>query len=123
MNPKELKYTESHEWLRIEGNQCYVGITEHAQDQLGDLVFVELPEAGTELEKGDVLGNVESVKSVSEIYAPIPGTIAKVNEALLDNPELINQDPYGEGWIAILEIAEDENMDNLLTVEEYESQI
>lgn len=123
MNPSELKYTESHEWLRIEGTQCYVGITDHAQEQLGDIVFVDLPQEGAELEKGDVLGNIESVKSVSDVYAPVPGKVVKANEALLDNPELVNQDPYGEGWIAVLEISDPEGLDNLLTAEEYEGQI
>ncbi len=123
MNPSELKYTESHEWLRIEGNQCYVGITDHAQEQLGDIVFVDLPQEGAELDKGDVLGSIESVKSVSDVYCPIPGKIVEANEALLDKPELVNQDPYGEGWIAMLEISGEENMDNLLTAEEYEGLI
>jgi glycine cleavage system H protein len=123
MNPSELKYTESHEWLRIEGNQCYVGITDHAQEQLGDIVFVDLPQEGAELEKGDVLGNIESVKSVSDIYAPVAGKVVQVNEALLDSPELVNQDPYGEGWIAVLEISDPADLDNLLTAEEYEGQI
>ena len=123
MNPSDLKYTESHEWVRIDGNKCTVGITDHAQDQMGDIVFVELPEAGAELSKGDVLGNIESVKSVSEVYCPISGSVLEINEKLLDNPELVNQDAFGEGWIAVLELTETDSLSTLLTAEEYQSRI
>ena len=98
--PADLRFTEEHEWLRGDGT---VGITEFAQDQLGDVVFVELPEVGRELQKGEAFGVVESVKSVSDLYSPASGTVAKVNEELVDHPELINQDPYGAGWIIVLE--------------------
>lgn len=123
MNPNDLKYTESHEWLHIDGTTCTVGITDHAQDQLGDIVFVELPEEGAELGKGDVLGNIESVKSVSEVYSPVSGKVIETNEKLLDNPELVNQDPYGEGWIAKLELTDTSSLDELLTLEEYQSKL
>lgn len=123
MNPSELKYTETHEWLHLEGNKCTVGITDHAQEQLGDIVFVELPEEGTELSKGDVLGNIESVKSVSEVYTPVSGRVIEVNEKLLDNPELVNQDPWGEGWIAKLELTDTDSLGELLTAEEYQSKL
>ncbi len=97
--PEDLKYTKSHEWVRLEDGTATVGITEHAQDELGDVVFVELPEAGTTFEAGDSFGAVESVKAVSDLYAPVGGEVVEVNEALDDAPEKINEDPYGEGWI------------------------
>ncbi len=97
--PEDLKYTKSHEWVRLEDGTATVGITEHAQDELGDVVFVELPEAGTTFEAGDSFGAVESVKAVSDLYAPVGGEVVEVNEALGDAPEKINEDPYGEGWI------------------------
>lgn len=97
--PEDLKYTKSHEWVRLEDGTATVGITEHAQDELGDVVFVELPEAGTTFEAGDSFGAVESVKAVSDLYAPVGGEVVEVNEALGDTPEKINEDPYGEGWI------------------------
>ena len=97
--PEDLKYTKSHEWVRLEDGTATVGITEHAQDELGDVVFVELPEAGTTFEPGDSFGAVESVKAVSDLYAPVGGEVVEVNEALGDTPEKINEDPYGEGWI------------------------
>jgi len=123
MNPSELKYTESHEWVRIEGNKGTVGITDHAQEQMGDIVFVDLPGTGTKVNKGDVLGSIESVKSVSDVYSPVFGTIVETNEKLLDNPELVNQDPYGEGWIAVIEITDTDSLSELLTAEEYESKL
>lgn len=123
MNPNELKYTESHEWVHIDGEKCTVGITDHAQDQLGDIVFVDLPQVGAELSQGDTLGSIESVKSVSDVYSPVSGKVIEVNEKLLDNPELVNQDPFGEGWIAVLELTDTDNLGSLITAEEYQSQI
>lgn len=105
MIPKELKYTESHEWVRIEGDEAVVGITHFAQEQLGDLTYVEVPEVGDEFEAGDEMGSVESVKAASEIYAPVSGEIVAVNEALEDAPESVNQDPYGEGWMVRFKLA------------------
>ena len=97
--PEDLQYTKSHEWVRVEGDAATVGITDHAQDELGDVVFVELPEVGATWETGDSFGAVESVKAVSDLYAPMGGEVTEVNSALEDSPEKINEDPYGEGWI------------------------
>ncbi len=115
--PEDLKYTKSHEWVRVEDGTATVGITEHAQDELGDVVFVELPETGATLEAGDSFGAVESVKAVSDLYAPVGGEVVEVNEALNDAPEKINEDPYGDGWILKLSIAEEPN---LLSAEDYQ---
>ncbi len=100
--PEDLKYTKSHEWVRIEDGVATLGITEHAQDELGDVVFVELPEQGTTFEAGDSFGTVESVKAVSDLYTPVGGEVSEVNSALEDAPEKINEDPYGDGWIVKL---------------------
>ncbi|MGI6036613.1 MAG: glycine cleavage system protein GcvH [Limnochordia bacterium] len=123
MNPKELKYTAEHEWLKVDGERVYVGITDFAQKELGDVVFVELPTLDAEVKAGDTLGVVESVKAVSDIYAPIGGRVVEVNEALEDKPELINEDPYGDGWLCVLEPADPKEMEGLLSAEEYEKQI
>ena len=112
--PDDLRYSAEHEWVRTEGGRVRVGITDYAQDALGDIVYVELPVIGTEVEVGGKLGEVESTKSVSEIYAPVAGTIAAVNETLPDSPERINEDPYGEGWICELELADGAAVDALL---------
>lgn len=116
--PEELSYTRSHEWLRTEGDTATVGITDHAQDELGDIVFIELPEEGATLEAGDAFGTVESVKAVSDLYTPVAGEVAEVNETLNDSPEKINEDPYGEGWIVRLRISGD--TPDLLSAAEYE---
>ena len=100
--PEELQYTRSHEWVRTEGDTATIGITDHAQDELGDVVFVELPEVGATFDAGDSFGTVESVKAVSDLYTPVGGEVTEVNEALNDQPEKINEDPYGEGWIVKL---------------------
>jgi glycine cleavage system H protein len=118
--PEDLKYTKSHEWVRTEGDTATVGITEHAQDELGDVVFVELPETGTTLEAGDTFGAVESVKAVSDLYAPVGGEVVEVNEALNDAPEKINEDPYGDGWILKLSVTSDAD---LLSPEDYQKVI
>lgn len=118
MIPKELKYTESHEWVRIEGDEAVVGITHFAQEQLGDLTYVEVPEVGDEFEAGDEMGSVESVKAASEIYAPVSGEIVAVNEALEDAPESVNQDPYGEGWMVRFKLSSEP--EDLLSADEYE---
>ncbi len=115
--PEDLKYTKSHEWVRLEDGTATVGITEHAQDELGDVVFVELPEAGTTFEAGDSFGAVESVKAVSDLYAPVGGEVVEVNEALGDAPEKINEDPYGEGWILKLRTSGEVD---LLSADEYQ---
>lgn len=122
--PIELRYTESHEWIRVEDdNLITVGITDHAQSELGDLVFVELPEVGSDLEQGDEAGVVESVKTASDIYAPVSGKIVAINELLEDAPETINSDAFGDGWIFQLEMSDITELDGLLSAEDYEDQI
>jgi glycine cleavage system H protein len=112
--PDDLRYSVEHEWVRTEGGRVRVGITDYAQEALGDIVYVELPAVGTEVVVGGKLGEVESTKSVSEIYAPVAGTITAVNEGLPDTPEHLNEDPYGEGWICELELAADGGVEALL---------
>jgi glycine cleavage system H protein len=101
--PDDLRYSKDHEWVRTEGNRHHVGITDYAQDALGDVVFVQVPEVGAQVSAGDSISEVESTKSVSDIYAPLSGTVVEVNEALDANPELLNSDPYGDGWIFVIE--------------------
>jgi len=115
----DLKYTKTHEWVKIKGNSILVGITDHAQGELTDIVFVELPEKDKELKKGDELCVVESVKSVSEIYAPVSGKVVAINEKLEDAPETINQSPYDDGWIAELEVIDKADLDSLLDAKTY----
>jgi glycine cleavage system H protein len=115
--PGDLQYTKTHEWVRREGDTATVGITEHAQDELGDVVFIELPEEGAYFGAGDAFGTIESVKAVSDLYAPVGGEVVEVNEALNDAPEKVNEDPYGEGWIIRLRVSGE---GNLLSAEEYE---
>ena len=115
--PEDLQYTKSHEWVRIEGDTATIGITDHAQDELGDIVFVELPEEGDTFDAGESFGTVESVKAVSDLYAPVGGEVVEVNSALEDAPENINEDPYGEGWIVKLRTTDEAD---LLSPEEYE---
>ena len=117
--PDDLLYSVEHEWVRVEGERVKVGITEYAQDALGDIVYVELPVVGSEVVVGGPLGEVESTKSVSEIYAPLAGTVTAVNEALRSGPELVNQDPYGEGWICELELAAGADPGSLLDAAAY----
>ena len=116
--PEELQYTRSHEWVRTEGDNATIGITDHAQDELGDVVFVELPEVGATLDAGDPFGTVESVKAVSDLYTPVGGEVVEVNEALNGQPEKINEDPYGEGWIVKLRVSDDDA--GLLSASDYE---
>ena len=115
----DLRYTESHEWLKIKNDKAIVGITDHAQAELTDIVFVELPETGKEIKKGEELCVVESVKSVSEIYAPITGRIITVNKKLEDSPEIINESPYDDGWLVELKIKNHSELDSLLDAESY----
>lgn len=117
--PEDLRYSPEHEWVRQEGTRVRVGITDYAQDALGDIVFVDLPAVGSEVEAGGQLGEVESTKSVSEIYAPVAGTITAVNDALTAGPETINQDPYGNGWLCELELAPGTDLGNLLDAVAY----
>ena len=115
--PEELQYTKTHEWVRREGEVATVGITEHAQDELGDVVFIELPEKGASFGAGDAFGTVESVKAVSDLYSPVGGEVVDVNEALNDAPEKINEEPYGNGWIIRLRVSEEAD---LLSAGDYE---
>lgn len=119
----DLKYTDSHEWLKIKGDIAKVGITDYAQSELTDIVFVELPEVGKEVKKGDELCVVESVKSVSEIYAPVGGRIVNVNKKLEDTPETVNESPYDEGWLVEIEIKDKSEIDSLLDAEAYKKMI
>jgi len=121
--PEELRYLDSHEWVSGDDGTVTVGISDFAQDELGDVVFVELPDEGTELAAGDDFGVVESIKAVSDIYAPVSGTVTAVNDALLDQPELVNEDPYGDGWLLELELADESELDDLLSADEYRDQI
>ena len=114
-----LKYSEGHEWVRVEGKKAYIGITDHAQQSLGDIVFVEIPEIGVELSRGDVLSVVESVKAASDVYTPVSGKVIEVNEELADNPEKINEDPYGS-WIAVIEMSDVSETDQLMDMNDYE---
>ena len=116
--PEELQYTKSHEWIRTEDDTATIGITDHAQEELGDIVYIELPEQGATFEAGDSFGTVESVKAVSDLYTPVGGEVVEVNEALGDSPEKINEDPYGEGWILKVRVS-DEGA-GLLSASEYE---
>jgi len=121
--PSDLKYTQSHEWIKIEDNLLTIGITDHAQTELGDLVFVELPEVGTDFEQGDEAGVVESVKTASDIYAPVSGRVTAINELLEDAPETINSDAFGDGWIFQMEITDTSELDALMSAEDYKAQI
>jgi glycine cleavage system H protein len=122
VTPEDLKYTEEHEWVAQKApNSIRVGITEYAQDQLGDVVFVQLPEVGQQIDAGNPVGEVESTKSVSEIFAPVSGTVSAVNEALTEQPELINSDPYGEGWMFEVELDDPDGLDALLEAEAYQA--
>ncbi len=117
--PNDLKYTKSHEWVRVEGNTGTVGVTDFAQHELGDIVFVEAPAAGTALTAGASMGSVESVKAVSDVNSPVSGTVAEVNEALADHPELLNQDPYGGGWIVKITLSSPGEIGGLMDAEAY----
>lgn len=117
--PADLRYTEEHEWVRPDGTHVTVGITDYAQDALGDVVFVDLPEAGASVQAGEPFGEVESTKSVSDLYAPVSGTVVQRNEALEATPEKVNQDPYGEGWMLVIEVADTGAVDRLLSADAY----
>ncbi|MGK2945137.1 MAG: glycine cleavage system protein GcvH [Desulfuromonadales bacterium] len=121
--PEELKYTEEHEWVMVEEELAVVGITDFAQDSLGDVVFVELPEVGTFLEAGKAFGVVESVKAVSDIYAPISGTVEEINDDLVEAPEIINTSPYEDGWMIKIRMADAGDADNLMDAEAYQALI
>ncbi len=121
--PEDLSYTKDHEWVRVKGEEATVGITDHAQQQLGDIVYVELPKVGDKFETSEPFGSVESVKAVSEIFMPLSGTVAQVNDALNDSPELVNEDPYGDGWMIRIKIDKPSQVHALLTSIAYEDYI
>lgn len=121
--PGELKYTKDHEWVKIEGNVATIGITDFAQGELGDIVFVDVDSVDDELSAGDVFGSVEAVKTVSDLFLPLSGTVSAFNTELEGQPELLNTDPYGDGWIIKLEIAEDADHSELLSAEEYQESL
>jgi len=121
VNPKDLRYDKEHEWVRVEGSTAVVGISDFAQDQLGEVVYVDLPSAGDSVGAGESFGEIESVKSVSELFSPVTGTITEVNEALRDTPETVNEDPYGEGWMIKVEMAEPAQLDGLMSADDYEA--
>jgi glycine cleavage system H protein len=121
--PDDLQYTADHEWVRIDGAVARVGITEFAQDALGDIVFVTLPDEGATIEAGSACGEIESTKSVSDLYAPVGGTVSTRNEALDSSPELVNSDPYGEGWMFEVQLAEPEPAEGLLSAADYRAQL
>jgi glycine cleavage system H protein len=121
--PKELKYSKEHEWVRVEGNKAYIGITDFAQSELGDIVFVELPEVGDEVQADEPFGSVESVKTVSELYAPVSGKVLEVNGALTDSPELVNESPYDKAWMIVVEMSNSDELNALLDAEAYEKLI
>lgn len=121
MFPDNYKYTKDHEWVAVDGDIGTIGITDYAQKELGDIVFVELPEVGQELKAGETLGNIESVKAVSELFSPVTGVVLEINEALEEQAEIVNQDPHGGGWIVRIKLAEPGELDKLMDAEAYGS--
>lgn len=119
MNPEDLSYTETHEWAKVDGNVVTIGLTDHAQSELGDIVYLELPEVGADVEAGGEFGVVESVKAASELYAPVSGKVVKVNGAATQEPALVNRDCYGEGWLVKIELKDPSEVENLKTAAEY----
>ncbi|WP_409299355.1 glycine cleavage system protein GcvH [Peribacillus sp. SCS-26] len=122
-SPKELRYSEEHEWVKVEGEKVRIGITDFAQSELGDIVFVELPEIGDEIKADEPFGSVESVKTVSELYAPISGKIVEINEELSDSPEFVNESPYEKAWMVVIEPSNASDVEGLMTAEQYEEMI
>ena len=123
MTPKELRYSKEHEWVKVDGAEATVGITDHAQEELGDVVYVELPQVGQQVEQFKPFGVVESVKAASDLYAPVSGEVVAVNGELAKSPEKVNQDPYGEGWMIRVRLKDPAQLDNLLSADEYEKEI
>lgn len=119
--PEELLYTREHEWVKVDGNRARVGITSYAQEQLGDVVFVELPKVGTQVTQMKTFGVVESVKAISDLFAPLTGKVVEVNERLPGRPELVNSDPYGEGWMIVIELSNPAEVGQLMTAQQYEA--
>jgi glycine cleavage system H protein len=123
MDPKKLRYAPTHEWAHLEGDTCTIGITQHAVEQLTDVVYIELPDVGDHVFVGDDFGEIESVKSVNDLYSPINGEVIAVNKKLEDDPTLVNKDPYGEGWMIKVKIEPNQNLDKMLSLADYEKQI
>lgn len=121
--PLDLKYTEDHEWVRVEGDTAIIGITDYAQNELGDVVFVEIETEGEDLEIGDTFGTVEAVKTVSDLFMPVGGTVTEVNQALSDDPELVNKDPYGKGWMIKISMSDVSESDGLMSADDYKKMI
>ena len=121
--PAELKYTQDHEWVRVEGDTAVVGVTDYAQGELGDVVFVEIETEGEELDKGETFGTVEAVKTVSDLFMPVGGEVNEVNEALEDEPELVNKDPYGDGWMVKIKMSDKSELEDLLSADDYKKMI
>lgn len=121
--PADLKYSKEHEWVRVEGNRAHIGITDFAQSELGDIVYVELPKVGAEVHANQTFGSVESVKTVSDLYAPVSGRVVAVNEELQDAPEKVNESPYGEGWMIVVEMSNPQELDQLLDASAYQAHI
>ncbi|MEW6544201.1 MAG: glycine cleavage system protein GcvH [Nitrospirota bacterium] len=121
MEPTNLRYHEEHEWIRVEGGQATLGISNFAQDALGDIVFIDLPKPGATVTAGQQIGEVESTKTTSSIYTPVSGTVVKINQDLKDHPEVVNSDPYGKGWMAVIELIDPSQVDKLMTSAQYEA--
>ncbi|MEA1881672.1 MAG: glycine cleavage system protein GcvH [Candidatus Marinimicrobia bacterium] len=117
--PQDLKYTKEHEWIRVDGDNVTIGITDHAQGELGDIIFIEFPDVNQEIEKDEPFGTIEAVKTVADLFAPICGTVIEINESLEDSPELVNSDPFGDGWIVKVSIGDSGELDELMTAEQY----
>ncbi|MGB6837253.1 MAG: glycine cleavage system protein GcvH [Dehalococcoidia bacterium] len=122
-SPTDRRYTKEHEWVRVENNLSTIGITDYAQDQLGDLVYLDLPSPGTQVKQLDKLGEIESVKAVSDLYSPVSGEVVEVNQEVVDRPELVNESPYGQGWLVRMRLADPAEVDGLLTAEQYDELI
>ncbi len=121
--PKDLKYTDEHEWVAVDGDIATIGVTDYAQGELGDLVFVELPEVGDDVTMGESFGTVEAVKAVSDLFAPLSGSVVEVNEMLTDDPEIVNKDPYGDGWMIKIKMSDADELSNLLDPNAYKDLI
>ena len=121
--PKNFRYTREHEWVRVDGNTVTIGITDHAQQELGDIVFVDLPKTGTRVEQGGTLGSVESVKAVSDVYAPVSGEVIEINQALATAPEKLNADPHGEAWLVKMRLSATKELERLLSAADYQAYI
>ncbi len=119
--PSELKYTKDHEWVKVEGNEATIGITDFAQRELGDIVYIDINSVGTEVAKEEVFGTVEAVKTVSDLFMPVTATVLAINDALNDNPELVNTDPYGDGWMVKVTLSDSSEIDGLLSADEYKA--